>query len=110
MADCHRISLIKWICAYFNKSFDGANLLTIDEMQPMVFVFQLKNITLPDHWMKQIFMAHSYIELQLYEEALKMYEALRENGLMKSSYVKAQIGLAYYNLRGNNRRTIFLVC
>ena len=50
--------------------------------------------------MKQIFLGHTYLEQQLNEEALLIYQKLSETGFSKSSYIMAQIAVAYHNLRG----------
>ena len=55
---------------------------------------------LPDHWIKQLFLAHTYLELQMNEEALKMYENADKCGLSRSTYIMSQKALAYHNLRG----------
>ena len=62
--------------------------------------FQLGSLSLPDHWMKQFFLAHTYLELQLNEEAFRVYTLLGEKGFGHSTYVMAQIAVAYHNLRG----------
>ena len=63
-------------------------------------LLQLGNLSLPDHWMKQLFLAHAYLELQLNEDALQMYSALMENGFSKSTYIMAQVAGAHHNMRG----------
>ena len=62
--------------------------------------FQLGSLALPDHWMKQFFLAHTCLELQLNEEAFRLYTLLSEKGFGHSTYVMAQIAVAYHNLRG----------
>lgn len=62
--------------------------------------FQLMSLSLPDHWIKQFFKALVYLELQLNEEALKIYQDMEENGFCKSTYIVANIALAYDNMRG----------
>ncbi|XP_070541258.1 cell division cycle protein 23 homolog [Ptychodera flava] len=59
----------------------------------------LSSLTLPDHWMKEFFAAHTCLELQMNEEALKRYETLKETGFHKSLYIKAEIAIATHNLR-----------
>jgi anaphase-promoting complex subunit 8 len=57
-------------------------------------------MNLPDHWMKHFFLGHMYLELQMNDEALEIYEFLQNNGFSKNSYVLAQIAIAYHNRRG----------
>ncbi|KAF4526395.1 hypothetical protein B566_EDAN012685 [Ephemera danica] len=59
----------------------------------------LADLKLPDHWMKNFFLGHMYLELQMNEEALEIYEFLQLNGFSRNSYVLAQIALAYHNRR-----------
>ena len=41
-----------------------------------------------------------YLELQLNDEALRIYQELEENGFHKSSYIVAQVAVAFHNMRG----------
>ena len=50
--------------------------------------------------MKPLFLAHTYLELHLNEEALKLYEEMSEAGMGHSTYIMSQIALAYHNFRG----------
>ena len=63
---------------------------------------QLQSLAVPEHWMRQLFMAHACFEIQLNEEALKLYMALRDNGFSKSTYVRAQSALVHHSLRGQS--------
>ncbi len=67
-----------------------------------MIVFQLDGLALPDHWMKHFFLAHTYLELQLNEEAFQMYTMINEKGFSNSTYVMAQLAVAYHNLRGTS--------
>lgn len=60
---------------------------------------KLTGLSLPDHWMKEFFLAHTCVELQLNEEALKRYTALSEAGFLKSTYIISQIAHTHHNLR-----------
>ena len=46
---------------------------------------------LPDHWCKQVFLAHTYLELQQNEQAVKIYDGLSAVGLGESTYIMAQV-------------------
>ncbi|XP_033757440.1 cell division cycle protein 23 homolog [Pecten maximus] len=59
----------------------------------------LLSLYLPNHWIKNVFLAHIYLQLQLNEEAMKIYQSLAENGFAKSSYIVSQIAVAYHNMR-----------
>lgn len=59
------------------------------------------NVTdLPDHWIKQFFMAHTALEQLNNDEAMEMYCNLKEQGFSKSTYVMAQTAIAHHNRRG----------
>ena len=46
---------------------------------------------LPDHWCKHVFLAHTNLELQLNEQAVRIYDALSRAGLGESTYIMAQV-------------------
>ena len=52
--------------------------------------------------MAEFFQAQAELDVQMTEEALRRYENLCSAGFSKSSYVKQQMALAYYNLRGKD--------
>jgi len=56
-------------------------------------------LQLPDHWIRHLFTAHTYLELQQNEEALQIYFGLSGAGLQDSTYVMAQIAIAFHNMR-----------
>ncbi|XP_063236265.1 cell division cycle protein 23 homolog [Bacillus rossius redtenbacheri] len=60
---------------------------------------KLNSLTLPNTWVKHFFMAHTYLDLQLNDEALEIYWHLQNKGFKKSTYVLAQIAIAYHNKR-----------
>lgn len=68
-----------------------------------VLLLQVVAMSLPDHWMKKFFLAHTYLELQMNEEALKMYLDLQENGFKKSTYVMAQVAVCLQNMQGKQQ-------
>jgi len=59
----------------------------------------LKGLRLTDHWMKFFFLANTYLELQLSEQALEIYQKLSEVGFSKSTHVMAQMAIAFHNMR-----------
>ncbi|XP_059471871.1 cell division cycle protein 23 homolog [Neocloeon triangulifer] len=59
----------------------------------------LSNLKLPNHWIKYFFIGYMYLELQMNEEAIEIYNFLKESGFEKCSYVDAQIAIAYHNKR-----------
>uniref|UniRef100_A0A1B6E2C3 Cdc23 domain-containing protein n=2 Tax=Clastoptera arizonana TaxID=38151 RepID=A0A1B6E2C3_9HEMI len=59
----------------------------------------LRTLHLPDHWMTKFFLGYTYLELQLNEKALDMYNQLKNLGFEKSNYVHAQIAISYHNKR-----------
>lgn len=59
----------------------------------------LVSLRLPDHWMKHFFLAHCYLELLLNDSAMEIYFSLQRNGLSESTYITAQLAIAYHNKR-----------
>lgn len=62
---------------------------------------RLRQLNFAGHWMKHFFIAHTYIEMYLNDEALKAYEELQSAGFRKCVYITAQMALAYHNKRGS---------
>ena len=60
---------------------------------------KLAQLQLPDHWCKQVFLAHTYLELQLNELAINIYFGLTKAGLADSTYIMAQVAIAFHNMR-----------
>ncbi|XP_040581553.1 anaphase-promoting complex subunit 8 isoform X1 [Lepeophtheirus salmonis] len=58
-----------------------------------------QELDLPDHWIKHFFLAHTYLELQLNEQALSIYFRLQSGGLQESTYILAQVAIAFHNMR-----------
>ncbi|XP_006811611.1 cell division cycle protein 23 homolog [Saccoglossus kowalevskii] len=59
----------------------------------------ISSVSFPNHWIKEFFLAHIYLELQMHEEALLKYDFLKEAGFHKSTYIMAQIAMATHNMR-----------
>lgn len=59
----------------------------------------LNNSTLPQHWMKDLFLAQCFMELSLSEEAVNIYLTFCNKGFSKSIYIKSQLAKCYDNLR-----------
>lgn len=55
--------------------------------------------SLPNHWMRHFFEAHTYLEQQLNDAALEVFYLLQQNGFEKSSYITAQTAIASHNRR-----------
>lgn len=68
--------------------------------------YKLNNSDLPEHWMKQFFLAHAHLEQLKNDEALEMYCNLHEQGFRKSTYLMAQTAIAHHNRRGDITITI----
>nr|XP_034327887.1 cell division cycle protein 23 homolog [Crassostrea gigas] len=49
--------------------------------------------------MKHFFLGHIYLELQLNEEGLKIYQHLMDKGFVKSSYIVSQVAMGNNNMR-----------
>jgi len=60
---------------------------------------KLSQLDLPDHWCKHIFLAHTYLELQQNEQAVEIYFGLSKAGLADSTYIMAQVAIAFHNMR-----------
>ena len=48
---------------------------------------------------RHLFTAHTYLELQQNEEALQIYFGLTGAGLQDSTYLMAQVAIAFHNMR-----------
>jgi anaphase-promoting complex subunit 8 len=60
---------------------------------------KLLALDLPDHWIRNLFTAHTYLELQQNDEALQLYFGLINAGLQDSTYIMAQVAIAFHNMR-----------
>ncbi|CAH1396838.1 unnamed protein product [Nezara viridula] len=60
---------------------------------------KLRSLSLPDHWMKHFFLAHAYLEQQMNDEALDIYNELQNAGFNGSSYLLAQKAIVFHNKR-----------
>ncbi|XP_034946511.1 cell division cycle protein 23 homolog isoform X2 [Chelonus insularis] len=60
---------------------------------------QLDSLVLPNHWIKQFFLAHMYLELQLLDEGLTLYYDLQSMGFENNGYVLAQTAIAVHYKR-----------
>ena len=76
------------------------HVVLVFQFKMILLFFQLVSLSLPSHWIKQFFIALVYLELQLNEEALKIYQDMEENGFHQSTYIVAHIASAYHNMRG----------
>ncbi|KRT82699.1 hypothetical protein AMK59_4720 [Oryctes borbonicus] len=70
---------------------------------------KLKSLVLPDHWMKQFFLAYAYLEQLCNDESLEIYCKLHEQGFNKSSFIIAQTAIVYHNRRGMTRYLILIL-
>ena len=59
----------------------------------------LAKLSLPDHWCKKFFLAHCYLELLLNDSAMDIYFDLQKGGLEESTYIMAQVAIAFHNKR-----------
>ncbi len=60
----------------------------------------LNHSSLPQHWMKDLFLAHCYMDLSLSEEAVNIYTVYCRKVFQNSIYIKSQIAKCFDNLRG----------
>ncbi len=60
--------------------------------------------------MRQFFLGQMYLELQMNDEATRIYTQLSKNGFSNSTYVMAQIALSYHNLRGTRAKAVSRQC
>merc|ERR1719334_2017681 len=60
---------------------------------------RLAALQLPDHWCRHVFLAHTYLELQQNEQAVEIYFGLSRAGLSNSTYIMAQVAIAFHNMR-----------
>ncbi|XP_030384178.1 cell division cycle protein 23 homolog [Scaptodrosophila lebanonensis] len=70
------------------------------ELSPLIMEKKrLLGLNLGGHWMQHFFMAHTYLELYLNDDGLKIYEDLQAAGFSKSIYLTAQMALVHHNKR-----------
>merc|ERR1719334_454241 len=60
---------------------------------------KLAQLDLPNHWCRHVFLAHTYLELQQNEQAVEIYFGLSRAGLSNSTYIMAQVAIAFHNMR-----------
>eukprot|EP00794_Sanderia_malayensis_P005505 gene5505-6190_t len=65
----------------------------------------LQSLDVGNHWMTEFFYALAELDLLMNKEALTRYENLSNAGFHKSTYVKQQLALKYYNLRNFEQAT-----
>lgn len=71
------------------------------ELSPLVHdKQQLYSLSVPQHWMRHIFYAHTLVELFLNDDGIKLYEELEAVGFT-CSYTTSQLAIAYHNNRGS---------
>ncbi|XP_045470221.1 cell division cycle protein 23 homolog [Harmonia axyridis] len=82
------------------------NLLKSVRAEPMLWCswFELGKLVedfsiLPDHWMKEFFIAHACLEQLRNDEALQMCETLGAKGFNNSMFLMSQLALCYHNNR-----------
>ncbi|KAK3096228.1 hypothetical protein FSP39_024698 [Pinctada imbricata] len=59
----------------------------------------LVSLLLPNHWIKNLFLGEVFLELQLHEEALRIYQNLGNNGFSGSAYILSQMAIAHHHMR-----------
>ncbi|KAN0033276.1 hypothetical protein ACTA71_002700 [Dictyostelium dimigraforme] len=59
----------------------------------------IMQLSLPDHFMKDFFLAHFKLELQQNNESLVIYQQLSRTLFTQSTYILAQTAIGNYNLR-----------
>lgn len=60
----------------------------------------LEGLNLPRHWILNFFLGHTYLEQKLLDEAIEIYESLKNNGFENFTYLNANMGIAYHDSRG----------
>lgn len=60
---------------------------------------QLRSLSLPKHWIKTFFIAHTFIEISVNEAGISLFEDIQRAGFQKCVYVTSQIAIAYHNKR-----------
>ncbi|XP_014779222.1 cell division cycle protein 23 homolog [Octopus bimaculoides] len=69
----------------------------------------LQSLTLPNHWIKHLFLAHMYSELQHTDEALQIYQSFIDNGFADCTYIQAQMAIAHDNSRSRSFSKNFIL-
>lgn len=70
-------------------------------------ILQIDSLMLPDHWMKDFFLANLLVDLHLYKEAEEAYKIMLNNGLQSSQYILGQIAVCQYTRKGGSFRLKF---
>lgn len=83
---------MKFIIDKFNVKFD---------YYYQRFTLQIDSLILPNHWMKDFFLGHLLIDLQLNKEAEEAYKIILKNGFQNSQYILGQIAICQHNCKGN---------
>lgn len=65
-----------------------------------LLILQIDSLILPDHWMKDFFLANILVDLHLYKEAEEAYKIMLNNGLQSSQYILGQIAICQHNCKG----------
>ncbi len=53
--------------------------------------FEVESLDIPSHWMRNFFLAHTFLELLLNDQALDLYFSIQGKGLQSSTYLLAQV-------------------
>ncbi len=72
-------------------------------LSPLHLGLQLYSLEVPNHWLRDFFLAEASLELLLSEDCLSYYTNLALVGLGESSYITGQLALVNYHLKGNGR-------
>lgn len=68
----------------------------------------LSSVSLPQHWMKDFFVAKFLVDLMKTDEPLVLYDSLKNNGFKDSLHIKIQIAMTHHNKRGFDESTVIL--
>ncbi|XP_035792657.1 cell division cycle protein 23 homolog [Anopheles albimanus] len=74
------------------------------ELAPLVTgKAMLHKLSLPKHWMKNIFIGYTYIELFLNDEGIRVFDQLQAKGFGKCVFIPTQLAIAFSNKRDVDR-------
>lgn len=74
------------------------------ELSPLIQDTEhLRGLSLPKHWIKSFFIAHTFIEIFVNEAGISLFEEIQQCGFDKSVYITSMIAVAYHNKRDVDR-------
>ncbi|KAL3282545.1 hypothetical protein HHI36_005725 [Cryptolaemus montrouzieri] len=94
-----RLDLISSSIEAFVKALSFEPMLWCCWFELGKLVSDKNSLSLPDHWMKQFYIAHACLEQLRNDEALEICQSLCSQGFENSTYLMSQVALGHHNNR-----------